>query len=295
MTRSTRHPASTAATRTVAARRYAFDHDAVGPDHHGLDDDLLASHLVAALSGVIPPGERFFADAVRRHRNEVDGPLRRQIAGFVGQEHLHQREHDAFNHALAALGYPTAGIDRASAVTFALAERLPARTQVAVCAAIEHWTAVIAVHALADDQLADWQLSEDARAFLQWHLLEELEHRAVAFDVMQAIGTSEPERILAMVLAEAMMVPSVVGGFLVSLLRDRDTWQPARLVRSLGRFRRSAVARPSFVRGLLAWNRRGFHPDQHDLDDLIERWRTQLFGPDGTVTAAATTGTRVTA
>lgn len=281
------HPASTVETRTVTARRYAFDHSTVGPDRHWLDGDLFGSHLVATLSGVIPPGERFFADVIREQRDRVDGPLREQIKGFIGQERLHQREHDEFNHALARLGYPTGGIDRASELTFAVAHRFPARLQVAVAAAIEHVTAVIAEHSLAEDQLADWELSEVSRAFLAWHLLEELEHRAVAFDVMQAMGTSEVERILAMRVAVGMMIPSVVGGLLVSLARDRDTWRPGRLLRSLGRFRRSAVARGSFVRDLLAWNRPGFHPDQRDIEELLTRWRADLFGPDGAVTANA--------
>ena len=283
------HPRSTADTRTVTTRRYAFDHESVGPDRHWLDHDLFGSHLVAALSGVIPPGERFFAEAIRRQREQIDGPLRDQIKGFIGQERLHQREHDEFNRSLARLGYPTMGIDRASAVTFAIAERLPARLQVAVAAAIEHWTAVIAEHSLVEDQLADWDMSEATRAFLAWHLVEELEHRAVAFDVMQAMGTSEVERILAMRVAVAMMIPSVVGGLLVSLAGDRDTWNPLRLAQSLRRFRRSAIVRRSFVVDLLAWNRPGFHPDRRKIDDLLDRWRTELFGPEGTVTTNSNT------
>src|SRR5579872_3666821 len=182
------HAKSTAPTRTVAARRYTFDHGALGPDRHWLDHDLIGSHLLAALSGVIPAGERMFADTVRRQRDRVEGPLRDQVNGFIGQETLHLREHERFNHALARLGYPTAVIDRASAVTFALVERLPARLQVDFAAAVEHWTAVIAEHALAADQLARWELADETRAFLDWHLVEELEHRAVAFDVAQAMG-----------------------------------------------------------------------------------------------------------
>jgi len=281
------HADSTAGTRTVTARRYAFDHETVGAERHWLDHDLFGSHLVAALSGVIPPGERFFADAIRRQRDQVDGPLREQIKGFIGQERLHQREHDEFNHSLARLGYPTAGIDRASAITFAVAERFPARLQVAVAAAIEHWTAVIAEHSLVEDQLADWEMSEATRAFLAWHLVEELEHRAVAFDVMQAMGTSELERILAMRVAVAMMIPSVVGGLLVSLAGDRDTWRPRRLGRSLARFRRTAIVQGSFVRDLLAWNRPGFHPDERSIDALLDKWRAELFGPEGLVTTTS--------
>ncbi|MGI8662479.1 MAG: metal-dependent hydrolase [Acidimicrobiales bacterium] len=279
------HRRSTAGTRTVTTRRYAFDHESIGSDRHWLDDDLIASHVIATLSAVIPPGERFISEAVRRQRDNLDGPLREQVRGFIGQERLHQREHDRFNVALAALGYPTAFIDRMSAVTFRVAERFPARLQLAMTAAIEHWTAVIAQHTLAEDQLAGWQMSEASRAFLAWHLVEELEHRAVAFDAMRAAGTSELERIIGMRVAVAMLLPSVAGGMLLSLVGDRDMRHPLRVLRSVGRFRRSAMARRSFLFDLLSWNRPGFHPDERNIDVLLEQWREDLFGTDGLVTA----------
>jgi predicted metal-dependent hydrolase len=269
----------------VTVRRIAFDHGTVGPHRHWLDHDVIGSHIVATLSGVIPPGERFVATAVRNQRDKLDGPLRDQIKSFVGQEHVHQREHDRFNHALADLGYPTAAIDRASSFTFALARRLPARMQVAVTAAIEHWTAVIAEHTLAEDQLGAWDLSEDARAFLAWHLVEELEHRAVAFDVMQAIGVTELERILAMRLTVLLLLPPVAGGLALSLLGDRAARDRRRLERSRRRLVRASVVRRSFLRDLLAWNRPGFHPDERPIDDLLDEWRAKLFADDGMVTA----------
>ena len=284
---ATLHPKSTAASRTVTARRFTFDHDDVGADRHWLDGDLIGSHLVAALSGVIPPGERFFADVVRDQRQRFEGPLHDQINGFIGQERLHQREHQLFNEALARLGYPTAAIDRASEITFAVMARFPARFQVAMAAAIEHWTAVIAEHTLEVDQLAQWDLADTTRAFLDWHLLEELEHRAVAFDVMQAMGAGEAERIAAIHVATVLMIPSVVGGFLVSLARDRDTRRPGRLLGSVRRIRRTRIAPRPFLRDLLSWNRPGFHPDERNIDGLVEAWREQLFADGGIVTRAS--------
>jgi predicted metal-dependent hydrolase len=277
------HSKSTAATRSVTTRRFTFDHaDAV--DRHYFDDDLVASHLVAALSAVIPAGERFVADTVRRYREQLDPILKSQANSFVGQEMVHQREHDRFNETLGRLGYPTELIDRASQLTFTLASRLPTRLQVAMTAAIEHWTAVIGEHTLASDDLdTAWDLPEESRAFLAWHLVEELEHRAVAFDTMQAVGTSEVERILAMDLVVALLAPAVVGGFLLSLAKDADAWRPLRLLRSLDRLLASNLGQWSFVRDLLSWSRPGFHPDERNIDTLLERWRERVFGPGGLI------------
>jgi predicted metal-dependent hydrolase len=279
------HPKSTAATRTVTTRRVGFGHDLAGERRHIVGGEALTSHVLAVLSAVIPPGERFVADTVRRYRDDVDGPLRDQAKAFVGQEHVHQREHDRFNKSLARLGYPTAVIDRASGVTFAIASRFPRRVQVAMTAAIEHWTAIIAEHILEGDALDALGTPDETRDFLAWHLVEELEHRAVAFDTMQAVGTSERERILAMRLVEAMLLPPVLGGLLLSLATDPSAWRPRQIGRSLHRVRHNALTRPSFLRDLLSYDRKGFHPDARDIDHLLERWRAELFGPEGSVTA----------
>jgi uncharacterized protein len=289
---STLHAKSTAARRTVTTRRVAFDHDEV-VDHHYFDDDLIASHLVATLSAVIPPGERFVANAVRRFRSRLPEALKAQANGFVGQEMIHQREHERFNQSLARLGYPTGPIDQVSEATFAMAARLPARLQVAMAAAIEHWTAVIVEHVLASGELeSTWQLPDATRAFLAWHGIEELEHRAVAFDTMQQLGTSELERIVAMQLVVALLAPAVVGGLVRSLLTDRDSWRPLRLLGSVDRFRKkSSLVQWSFLRDLVSWDRPGFHPDERDLDDRLDEWRTRILGPGGIVEAAQMSAT----
>lgn len=272
-------------SRHITARRITFDHDDLGPDRHWFDDDLFGSHLIAALSAVIPPGERFVADAVRKRRPHLPASMRSDINGFVGQETMHQREHARFNEALAGLGYPTGLIERWSAVTFALMSRLPESLQVASTAAIEHWTAVIAENFLEADSLDEIQWSPSSRSFLTWHLYEELEHRALAFDAMRSEGTTELERMLAMQVVVGFLIGPVVGGLALSLLGDRSTRRPTRLLRSLRRFRTSGLARPRFVRDLLSWFRPGFHPDDRDIDEVMSRLEAELFGEAGRLVA----------
>ena len=112
-------------------------------------------------------------------------------------------------------------------------------------------------------------------------MVEELEHRAVAFDIMQAAGVGEVERVAGMGLALALLLPSVVGGLVVSLAGDRATWNPLNVARSLRRFRRSAIVQRSFLRDLLSYERPGFHPDERSIDDLLATWNEELFSPEG--------------
>ena len=94
--------------RKVPTRRMDFESSMRDvPRHFAADGDLIASHLTAALSSVFPDGEDYFVRSVRHFRDQVTDPaLKRQVAGFIGQEAVHGREHRAFNDRLAELGYP---------------------------------------------------------------------------------------------------------------------------------------------------------------------------------------------
>jgi len=89
--------------RKVQTRRLSLDESFQDvPRHFAADDDLIGSHLAATLSAVFPDGEDFFVRSVRHFRDEVTDPaLKRQVAGFIGQEAVHGREHRAFNDRLA--------------------------------------------------------------------------------------------------------------------------------------------------------------------------------------------------
>lgn len=280
-----RHPESVVTTRTITTRRPQFDFGERLDQRHFAQGDLLTSHLVALLSAIIPEGERFVVDAVKRYRSEIDDPeLRKQANAFVGQETMHQREHERLNEVLRTMGYPTRFVHRTGVVLRRIGRRFPRRTQLAVTAAIEHWTAVIAEHALGGERPAMAQIDEEVQAFLTWHLIEEIEHKSVAFDVMQALGTTEAQRIAAMRLLIFLVGPGLALGLLVSLARDPAAWNPANLRRSLrwGRTN-SSLSRRSFLEDVRSWNRHGFHPDERDDTELLERWRAEAFGPGSIV------------
>jgi predicted metal-dependent hydrolase len=69
----------------------------------------------------------------------------------------------------------------------------------------------------------------------------------------------------------------------VSVLRDPDTYRRGNLLRSLRRLRSSPVLQRSVWDRLRDYVRPGFHPDDHDTIELVERWRSELFGDDGSL------------
>lgn len=272
--------------RAVPTRRIDLEETFAGlPRHFAQDGDLILSHLAAALSAVFPDGEDFFVRSVRRFRDEVTDPeLKRQVAGFIGQEAVHGREHRAFNDRLDQLGYPTKRVERFVKRGLAIRERLlTPMSNLAATAALEHLTATLAEMVLSDPETRDLFGAEPVRNLFLWHALEESEHKAVAFDVYKAVGGSERTRVLTMRILRWAFVIGLSVQIAVALLFDGDTYRRGRLRASWRRVRRSPLMAPSVWRRLCDYDRPDFHPDDHDTSELIALWRERLFGADGSL------------
>jgi predicted metal-dependent hydrolase len=269
----------------VPTRRMAFEYPQVDDlPHHFVSGDPVMSHVVAMLSAMFPDGEDFFVRTVRACRDDITDPvLLDQVKGFIGQEAMHGREHRELNERLAELGYPTKGLERFVDVSLRFRERvLPRRANLALTAALEHYTATLAETLLADERARAFFDVPEVRSLLLWHALEESEHKAVAFDVYRHAGGSEGLRRFTMNATTVMFVCFVVGSTTVSLARDPAVRRnPRALLRSLRRLRTSPFLTKDVGRRIRAYNRTGFHPDDIDATELVDRWRTELFGVDG--------------
>jgi predicted metal-dependent hydrolase len=274
------------AERSVPTRRISFEAALRDlPKHFAAGGDLVHSHLAACLSALFPDGEDFFVRSVRHYRDQVTDPdLKRQVAGFIGQEAVHGREHRVLNDRLAELGYPTRQIERVTRWALETRERIaPPIANLAATAALEHFTATLAEVLLSNDDARALFGHDELRNLFLWHALEESEHKAVAFDVYQAVGGSERMRVWTMNALCVGFVGTLAVEVAVSVLRDPDTYRRGNLLRSLRRLRSSPVLQRSVWDRLRDYVRPGFHPDDHDTIELVERWRSELFGDDGSL------------
>jgi hypothetical protein len=255
------------------------------PRHFAEDGDLILSHVTAALSSVFPDGEDFFVRSVRRFRDQITDPeLKRQVNGFIGQEAMHGREHRAFNDHLAQLGYPTKQVERFVKRALGLRERvLSAKSNLAVTAALEHFTATLAELVLTSEETRRQFGHEAVQDLFVWHALEESEHKAVAFDVYQAVGGTERMRVWTMNVFRFGFVAGMSTIVALSLLGDRDAYRPRRLWASWRTVRRSPFLSRDIWLQLKDYNRPDFHPDDRDTTGLVETWRATLFGEHGTL------------
>ncbi|MEJ1967771.1 MAG: metal-dependent hydrolase [Rhizomicrobium sp.] len=143
--------------------------------------DPVASIFYDVLSASFPLGERFFMDAVRHHRDRAPAALQGQIAAFLAQEALHTREHLSLNRQIEAGGYDLGRINSYLKSVLGWARSRKPVEQLAATAALEHFTAILAHALLSDPRHLDRAPQEIARLW-RWHAIEEIEHKAVAYD-----------------------------------------------------------------------------------------------------------------
>ncbi|MFI6865933.1 metal-dependent hydrolase [Nocardia sp. NPDC050406] len=279
-------------TRTTGApqvRRMRFRFGEPEPlNRHFADGDIVLSHLTALLSAAFPPGEDSFVRSVRRVSGEIDDPvLKKRAAGFIGQEAMHGQQHRLLNDQLVAMGYPLVRVphfapgSRREKALIRAENLLPARVHLAATAAAEHFTTMLARRVLTSPELQSIaSTSPEVRDLLNWHALEELEHKSVAFDVYRASGGGELVRIGVMTIPYVGAIPFIAAAVGLSILTDPTAWRPVRVTRQA-----VGVLRGPLVKGLQAeireYLRPGFHPDDIDTEPLVRRWQEELFGSDG--------------
>lgn len=229
--------------------RFRFGDD--GNAHkYFVENDIVYSHFVAGLSGGFPPGEEGFIRSVRKFSDQITDPvLKKRVAGFIGQESVHGQEHRRVNEKLIEMGYPIAWLDSKKQVDrlIRFENMLPPRAHLAFTAMAEHMTAILAERTLGSDEVQAIPGDPEVWHLLNWHALEELEHKSVAFDVYRAVGGTETMRIGLMLAAMTIVPPLTLGILAGSLLADPVARrQPLRLLREA---RDSSVAPCSRNRG----------------------------------------------
>ena len=265
--------------REIEVRRPGLEYPEPALPKYFVAGDILRSHIAAMLSAVFPEGEDFFVRSVRAYRDQITDPeLKEQVKGFIGQEAIHGREHRHFNERLQELGYPTAFVDRRTKKGLALLAKVaPKDRQLAVTAALEHYTATLAETLLRDETAQAEFGSEEIRTLFTWHALEETEHKSVAYDVFQHVSGKRRIRVGIMYATHVVFLVGMSFAVLHSLVLDKDARRnPKAVWRSLKGLRSHPFFQRDVVRRLRDYDRKDFHPDDHDTVELLAEWRQRL-------------------
>lgn len=269
--------------RPLITRAMDFDFDPESVPRWWFMNNPVVTHLANGLHLVFPEGERFFIRSVKFFLDEIrdDPELLARCQGFFGQEARHGLEHARSFSMLERQGY-----DVRSFLELYEKKALPTlegmfspRMRLSVTVALEHLTATMGENALTEDFLD--HAHPVMRALLRWHAAEEIEHKSVAFDVLEAVAPSYPLRVAGMAIGLAGLLTFWSIG--TRMLMKQESLAPE----DLGRFRREARSwrggrTGKLLLGAVArYLRPGFHPDQRDDYHLARAYLRRVGRLDG--------------
>ena len=257
----------------ITVRRLQFNPQAIR--RHYFANSPVMSHLLTALSSTFPIGEQFFVHSVRNVRDKVkDENLQAQIAAFIGQEAMHSKAHAEFNAAWRSEDYNLDRFQAWLARKDDYVKNLHPKIQLAITCAFEHFTALLGGYILRHPEVLA-TLDEDAAKLWVWHAIEEIEHRAVAFDVYQTVYGDDKIR--------RMIMRSVTTGF-ASLtlysatrlfLQDKKKSLP-KVGGNIFGFYLLGKMFLQLAPEYLAYFKTDFHPSEIDYTKLVIYWKQRL-------------------
>jgi uncharacterized protein len=248
-----------------------LDVDLTKVPRHWMANSAAATAIANGINLLFPVGERFFVRSVRHYLDEITDPqLRAQVIAFFKQEGHHAKAHDDLNKVMRAQGF---AIDKflgryQKAISW-MEKHMPAKLNLAGTAAAEHYTAILAHGAFTRGMLDETEPT--MRKLLAWHAAEEIEHKAVAFDVLRQVDPSYALRIAGLAYATTTLAFFWVWGAAMLMRQERLGSREVR--RQLGAMRREdPIVRRVFLAGIRQYIRRDFHPSQIADDHLAARW-----------------------
>ena len=273
-----------------------------GFGRHWLGGDAYRTALFNALSMSFPIGEQMFIDSLRAIPPEqiTDPVMAAQIRDFIGQEASHRFVHEQYNAHLVRQGF-TYVRGPVLAARIAKVGTLPVFVRVAITAALEHYTAMLADGVLRHGRWLDGA-EPHMRVLWEWHAAEETEHKAVAFDAYRTIRGSAFDsylpRVLTYLHVSIMFWIDTSIQTTHNLHRDGTLWQASTWKSGLRTWLGRNGLAWHFLKPALAYFRPSFHPWQHANGKLAEQWLarndTSLRPVSTTAPASGTCATDMT-
>ena len=156
-----------------------------------VEGDPEASYFLIGISFLLPYLEPYLIRTMKQAKPRLrDDELRDQLGRFCMQEGQHYRAHQQFNARIRAAGFPSLSALEAQmeADYQRFTESRSLRFNLAYAEGFEALTTALALYLFQDRGRR--QIEPAVADMLYWHLIEELEHRTVAFDVYEATSGS---------------------------------------------------------------------------------------------------------
>jgi predicted metal-dependent hydrolase len=266
------HP-STIDNLVLQPRDVAFDWTNLPT--HWVPGKPFVTHTINVLHLLLPAGERWFIDVFTQALPFIkDDKLREEVLGFIGQEITHARSHQGVLDHWKAKGIdtdPSVGqIDWMFNKALGDRDLVSKRREewlverLSIIAAIEHITAMLGNWALNSPALDAAGADPTMLDLLRWHGAEEVEHRAVAFDLFSHLDGRYLRRVRGMMVTWPVMLWLWARGVVFLMRTDPELNGRRKKARWRYYFRSSRrhLLPPAneLVRGVLKYSWPGYHP-----------------------------------
>ena len=187
------------------------------------------TYFTNALFTLFPQGEEFFVASVREHKDKLSGQEYEDVKKFIAQETLHGNQHLRLQKIIEETGFPINEFDSFYRQTAFLNDNsflawsklfFGENISIAITSAIEHCTASL-VFSLAKSNLFHL-MPKSISDLLKWHSLEELEHKDIAFNVLQKVDPSLKTRYAGMAIGGGFLLAYIILGGIVYAATDKD-------------------------------------------------------------------------
>ncbi|GJL75745.1 MAG TPA: metal-dependent hydrolase [Nitrosomonas nitrosa] len=254
----------------IVVRDFVFDFP-VDIDPVWIPCNPVRSHMFNGFSLTMPYLEPYLIRSILKAREYVSDPqLLKDMSGFNHQEANHFKCHRRYNELLKANGYPELErVEKHMVKAYARLESKSLRTQLAYSAGFESMTNGF-THWLITKRVALFGgANPHVSSFWIMHMIEEAEHKTVAFDTYVAYSGQYLARFLGVFHGSGHIVGLGIWAMFISLKKDKILYRPKTILQILKELMlMCANVGPFMFRALLP----SFNPRQVQDPQWMKDW-----------------------
>ncbi len=213
-------------------RRVRFDWADAETDqwHHTLPEFGAAANAISLL---MPHAEPYVIAMLRNGiaEGDLDAETTGATEALIAQEAAHYKAHRDFNQAITANSRVARRLDRFGAWIFETLATRSSAFGIAFAAAFEIFAFCSARWAEAGLRSYFGGADERSATLFLWHLAEEIEHKGIAHDVMEAHPLAKSRYRAAFLMAYIILIGFTCVGGLSLFMRTRHALNPLRWFR----------------------------------------------------------------
>lgn len=255
----------------IEIRNIPFDFSSkIAPNWHPQKPEW--GHIVNGGSLAMPHLEPFLNRTMREALLLIeDAQLREDVDGFIRQEAQHYTNHRRYNEMLKANGYEElAAVEDTFASDYKELDKRPLARRLAYAAGFETMTMGMTEWFIEDRNDLFCGSDPTVTSLVLWHMVEEAEHKTVAFDVFQALSGSYWLRLVGLLHGTFHVGFLARRGYRAMLKKDGLWYKPSSRIKvwhMVSRFLWRASG------AILSSLRPGYHPSERPDPDWADQWR----------------------